>query len=59
MSLMVFAHFPHIRLVNSALLFVVKNTMNKMKMTVDQADKAWWNYRERVARLAGSFETGV
>lgn len=59
MSLMTFAHFPHIRQVNSALLFVVKNTMHKLKMTVDQAERAWWGYRERVARLAGSFDTGV
>jgi hypothetical protein len=32
MSLMVFAHFPHIRKVNSALLFIVKNDMVKMSM---------------------------
>ena len=30
MSLMVFQHFPHIRKVNSALLFIVKNDMVKM-----------------------------
>ena len=32
MALMVFAHFPHIRKVNSALLFIVKDDMVKMQM---------------------------
>jgi RecB family exonuclease len=51
MSLMVFAHFPHIRKVSSALLFVVKNDMVKMTMVREDAEKAWWQYRERVAKL--------
>lgn len=51
MSLMVFEHFPHIRKVNSALLFIVKNDMVKMSMTRDQKDDYWWRYVERVARL--------
>ena len=59
MSLMVFAHFPHIRKVNSALLFIVKNDMVKMQMTRDQAEAFWWKYRERTARLEACFETGV
>ena len=52
MSLMVFANFPHIRQVNSALLFVVKEDIVKYKMTVDEAPAAWQRYRERVAKLA-------
>jgi len=59
MSLLTFAHFPHVRHINSALLFVVKGTMHKHKMSLDRAPDAWWKYRERVARLAGSFETNV
>jgi hypothetical protein len=59
MSLMVFAHFPHIRQVNSALLFVVKNSMVKHKMTIDERDFHWWRYRERVAKLANSFANNV
>lgn len=51
MSLMVFAHFPHIRKVNSALLFIVKEDMVKMTMVREQADKFWWKYRERVAQI--------
>lgn len=59
MSLMVFAHFPHIRKVNSALLFVVKNSMVKFKMTVDETEFHWWRYRERVSKLQSSMENNV
>lgn len=59
MSLMVFAHFPHIRQVNSALLFVVKNSMVKHKMSIDDRDFHWWRYRERVAKLSNCFSTNV
>lgn len=59
MSLMVFAHFPHIRKVNSALLFIVKNDMVKMSMAREDADKHWWDYRERTARLEASFANDV
>jgi len=59
MSLMVFKHFPHIRKINSALLFVVKNDMVKHSMTVDEADAEWWNYRERVAKLEACVASGV
>jgi hypothetical protein len=59
MSLMVFQHFPHIRKVNSALLFIVKDDMVKMQMTRDQAEAFWWKYRERTARLESCFETDV
>jgi hypothetical protein len=59
MSLMVFAHFPHIRQVNSALLFVVKGTAVKHKMTLDEVEFHWWRYRERVAKLAASYANDV
>ena len=59
MSLMVFAHFPHIRKVDSALLFVVKNDMVRMTMHSDDAPKAWARYRERVARLEAAHEYNV
>jgi hypothetical protein len=59
MSIMVFAHFPHIRKVNSALLFIVKESMVKMQMMREQADAAWWKYRERTARLENSFANNV
>tara|TARA_R110000868_G_scaffold112176_6_gene302336 strand:- start:2650 stop:3315 length:666 start_codon:yes stop_codon:yes gene_type:complete len=59
MSLMVFAHFPHIREVKSALLFVVKDDMVKHTMTVDEAEEEWWNYRQRVAKLEASYANDV
>lgn len=59
MSLMVFAHYPHIRKVNSALLFIVKNDMVKHQMLREDADAAWWRYRERTAKLEASFANGV
>lgn len=59
MSLMVFANFPHIRQVNSALLFVVKESMVKYKMTIDEAPAAWQRYRERVAKLAACHDNNV
>lgn len=59
MSMMVFKHFPHIRRVKSALLFVVKNDMVKSNMALGDADAEWWKYRERVAKLEQCFDTGV
>lgn len=59
MSIMVFEHFPHIRKVNSALMFIVKNSMVKMQMQREAKDNLWWKYRERTARIEQCFETNV
>ena len=59
MSLMVFRHYPHIREVKSALLFVVKEDMVKHSMSIDDAEAEWWKYRERVGRIAASMEADV
>ena len=59
MSLMVFMHFPHIRSVASALVFLVKGSMVKHKMAREDADAAWWDYRERVAKLEAAHEFDV
>lgn len=59
MSLMVFKHFPHIKSVKSALLFVVKGSIVKHEMTIDDADKAWEKYNERVVRLEDSYKFNV
>jgi len=59
MSIMVFVHFPHIRKVNSALLFIVKNSMFRMQMQRDQAEAAWWRYRERTAKIEACHDSGV
>ena len=59
MSLMVFAHFPHVRQVNSALLFVVKGSAVKHKMTLEEVEFHWWRYRERVSKLVASHTNDV
>lgn len=59
MSLMVFQYFPHIRKVNSALLFLVKNDMVRAQMMREQAEAEWWKYRERYTRLEASFSNDV
>lgn len=59
MSLLTFAHFPHIMKINSALLFIVKGTMVKMQMRREQADQFWWKYRERVACIEASYANNV
>lgn len=59
MALMVFAHFPHIRKVNAALLFVVKNDMVMTTITREDVDAAWWDYRERIARIEQAHDSGV
>ena len=59
MSLMVFTHFPHVRSVASALVFLVKGSMVKHKMARADADAAWWDYRERVAKLEAAHEFDV
>jgi hypothetical protein len=59
MSLMVFKHVPHIRRINSALLFVLKHDMVKACMDVDEVDAGWWGYRERVAKIEACAASGV
>ena len=59
MSLLVFAHFPHIRQVRSALLFLVKNDMVKHNMSVDETKDEWQRYRERSARISACIDSGV
>jgi hypothetical protein len=58
MSLLVFEHFPHIRRVNSALMFMLKNDMRKKVMQRDDKDGFWWQYREKVAKLEAAYERG-
>ena len=59
MALMVFAHFPHIRKVTGALLFVVKNDLVKASFMRGEAEEYWWDYRERVARIEQALDSGV
>lgn len=59
MSLMIFAHFPHIKSVSSALVFLVKGSMFKHRMERSEAEEAWWRYRERVGKLEAAHANDV
>jgi hypothetical protein len=59
MALMVFAHFPHIRRVSGALLFVVKEDIAKASFMVGETEEYWWDYRQRVARIEQAHSSGV
>lgn len=59
MALMVFALYPSVNTVLSALLFVVKNSVVKHKVERSQEDALWWAYRERTARIEASHSNNV
>lgn len=59
MSLLILAHYPHIREVSSGLLFVMKGTVVKHRVHREQWKDLWWRWRERVARLDASHHNGV
>ena len=59
MALMVFTHFPHIRRVSGALLFVVKNDLVKASYMVGEAEEYWAEFRGRATRIEQAHETGV
>jgi hypothetical protein len=59
MALMIFAHFPTVQSVSGGLLFVLKGTLSKHRITRAQIEQAWWRWRERVAKLEAAHTTGV
>lgn len=59
MALMVFAKFPGVQRVNSALLFVVRNTIVKHKTLRTEAHRLWEDYRQRVAFIEAALSNGV
>lgn len=59
MALLVFAKYPAIERVNSALLFVVKNTIVKHKTHRRESHKLWEDYRQRVALIEQAHSNGV
>jgi hypothetical protein len=60
MALQVFAHFPKIKRVKGALLFVM-NGGHIVKHEVDRESRhgKWWDYRQRVAYIEQAMENGV
>jgi len=59
MSLLTFAHYPEVKKVNAALIFVVKESMVKHRVTVDCMDKILWSYRERVSMIEACHDNNV
>lgn len=59
MALLVFARYPGIERVNSALLFVVRNTIVKHKTHRSEAPRLWEDYRQRVALIERAHAVGV
>ena len=59
MALMVFAHFPAVRKVHAALIFLLKDDVKTAVITRDQAEKHWWKYRERTGRIEAALAADV
>lgn len=59
MALLTFAHFPKIKRVNGALLFVLKERIVKARYKVSERHSAWWDYRVRVAAITEALDNGV
>jgi RecB family exonuclease len=59
MSLLVFAHFPAVQTIKSALFFVLKGSRVDFKMTRDQCEAGWQDYREKTALMEGAKASGV
>ncbi len=59
MSLFVFAHFNHVRQVNSGLIFLLYNDLQKKRMTRDDVPKAWQDMTERLAKVEAAIAANV
>lgn len=59
MALMVFAHFPHVRKVRAALIFLLKDDVKTAVVTREEAEKHWWKYRERTGRIEAALKADV
>lgn len=59
MALLLFAHYPAVQEVKSALLFVLKDDMVKHETPKNKAASLWSAFREDVAKVERCHETGV
>jgi hypothetical protein len=59
MSLLTFIHYPQIERVNAALLFVLKESVTKHKVTIDMRSSLQQRYRERVASIEACMSNNV
>jgi PD-(D/E)XK nuclease superfamily len=59
MALLLFKFFPEVTYVTAGLLFVLKGTVQKCRVSRDDEAHLWQSYRERVGRIEGAFTSGV
>jgi hypothetical protein len=59
LSLAVFKHFPEVKHIKAALLFVVANDVVKAKYSSDDAHTHWVKWLETTLRLETAYKTGV
>lgn len=56
MSLLIFAHFPHVKFVKGRLLFVLSQQIRDRNVDVKEKERLWQKYRERDAKRIGAIE---
>lgn len=57
MSLMTFAHFPHVKKVKAGLLFLMHNNFMPEEYHRDDMDKSWDAFKVPLTRLENSYDT--
>lgn len=55
MSLLIFAHFPHVKFVKGMLLFVLSEQVRKRNVDIKERERLWQKYKERDAKRVASF----
>lgn len=58
MALLLFRHFPKLKVVYGGLLFVLRGTMQTRTIRVEDAPEHWAKYRSRVKRIDAAHEHG-
>lgn len=59
MSLMTFAHFPHVKKVKAGLLFLMHNNFMPEEYHRDDMDKSWDAFKVPLTRLENSYDTNT
>lgn len=54
MAMLIFAHYPHVKLVKGSLMFVLSQTMRARNVDISEKDRLWQKYRERDAKRRAS-----
>lgn len=56
MALLVFSHFPHVKLVKGALVFVLDEVLKKRDVDISERDRLLQKYREKDAKRLAAIE---